>query len=176
MNHQIPLKFRAIAAGLHAIATLPAVSAILSLSQLFFSSFFTDIGISSIINGIPSRFIFIISPLIIWILWLFTKSIHPFIDRSGKNAINYALNSLLGLMFSALLFSSIFAATCGIAAISIGGQTGSGLFEIGTKATIVCGIAFYCVALAYLLSSLVAGIHVWNGSYFKSRFIYPFFR
>ena len=176
MNDRIPLKFRAIAAGLHAIATLPAVSVILILSQIFFSSFFTNIGISTIINGIPVRFIFILSPILSWILWLSTKSIHPFIDRSGKNAINYALNSFLALLFSALLSIFVFGLTCGIAVVGIGAQTGSGLTDLGMQASIVCAIATYCVAIAYPIGSTVAGINAWNGSYFTSRFIYPFER
>jgi uncharacterized Tic20 family protein len=164
VNHQIPLKFRAIAAGLQAIATLPAASVVIS-----FSSWFIDTRVFSIMGSIFGGFIvlatvFIIpSPIIVWILWRFTKNIHPFIDKSGRNAINYALNSFLALLFTALFSTFIFAVTCG-----------SGLVEIGLAALSACAIAFYCVAIAYFISSLSAGITVLNGSYFKSGFIYPF--
>jgi uncharacterized Tic20 family protein len=165
VNHQIPLKFRAIAAGLQAIATIPAASVVIS-----------PIAYATIINSViypefaylATGFISIASPIITWILWLFTKSIHPFVDESGRNAINYALNSLLGLLFSALFSVFVFAVTCGS---GIGG-----LVQFGLVAIPLCGIIFFCVATAYFISSIVAGISAWNGSYFKSRFIYPFFR
>mgnify|MGYP000223331202 CR=1 FL=1 len=164
MNHQIPLKFRAIAAGLQAIATIPAASVVIS-----------PIAYTTIINSdIYPGFTYLATgfslapPIITWILWLFTNSIHPFVDESGRNAINYALNSSLGLLFSVLFSVFVFAVTCGS---GIGG-----LVEFGLVAISLCGIIFCCVAIAYFISSIVAGINAWNGSYFKSRFIYPFFR
>jgi len=83
VNHQIPLKFRAIAAGLQAIATIPAASVVIS-----------PIAYTTIINSdIYPGFTYLATgfslapPIITWILWLFTKSIHPFVDESGRNAI-----------------------------------------------------------------------------------------
>lgn len=103
----------------------------------------------------------IFSALIIWIVWIFTRNIHPFVDLAGRNAFNCAINNLLWLMVGLTLCFSLFSLTCGIGSQDPG--------------PVMLGLAFISFfALAYVIYALVAGIYALTGSNFKSRLIYTF--
>jgi uncharacterized Tic20 family protein len=128
MNDTIPLKFRLIAAGLHAIGLIPTMAAI-------------------------------ITPL----LWIMTKEIHPFVDLSGRDAINCAVNTFIGTMISVLFCVFVFSVTCGV-----GNQD---------PTLILWSFVLFCgVSIAYFINSMIAGIFAFRGYRFQSRLIYPFIR
>jgi uncharacterized Tic20 family protein len=103
----------------------------------------------------------IFSILIIWIVWLCTKATHPFIDLSGRNALNCAINDLLTTIVGIALCLLIFSLTCGV-----GNQDPSLLMA---SLMIVCLLVF-----AYSIYAVVAGIFALRGHNFTSRLIYPF--
>jgi uncharacterized Tic20 family protein len=128
MNDRIPLKFRALAAGLHVFGAIP-----------------------------------VLSVLITPILWTIVKEIHPFVDQSGKDAINYALNTFVGMMATLAFSMFVFSVTCGI-----GNQD--------PTLVLLSLLLFCCVSIVYFLNSIVAAIFALRGYSFNSRLIYPFIR
>ena len=103
----------------------------------------------------------IFSILIIWIIWLCTKAIHPFIDLSGRNALNCAINDLLTTTVGIALCLLVFSLTCGV-----GNQDP---FLLMASLMLVC-----LLMLAYAIYAVVAGIFALRGHNFTSRLIYPF--
>jgi uncharacterized protein len=95
------------------------------------------------------------------IVWISTRQLHPFVDRSGKDAINCMLNSLMGTMLFTLLCVFVFAITCGT-----GSQDPSLLF--------LTLIPLSLVIIIYSINSIIAAIFAFGGYNFKSRLIYPF--
>jgi uncharacterized Tic20 family protein len=89
-----------------------------------------------------------------------TIDIDPFVDRSGRDAVNCAVNTLLGMTVSTLLYTFIF---------SGGGSQDPTLLLISLF--ILCYIEF-----AYFMNSVIAGIFALRGYSFKSRLIYPFIK
>lgn len=108
----------------------------------------------------------IFSILIIWILWLFTRNIHPFINLAGRNALNCAINSLLWLTVGMTLVIMLFSLTCGV-----GNQNPSPLM---TNLLMISFTLVYLIMFASVIYALVAGIYAFSGFNFKSRLIYPF--
>jgi uncharacterized Tic20 family protein len=103
----------------------------------------------------------IMSILVIWIVWLLTKEVHPFIDLSGRNALNCAINNLLVTTVGIALCLLVFSVTCGI-----GNQDPS---LLAASLILVC-----LLVLTYAVYAVVAGIFALRGHNFTSRLIYPF--
>lgn len=103
----------------------------------------------------------IVSILVVWIVWLLTREIHPFIDLSGRNALNCAINNLLTMTVGIALCLLVFSLTCGV-----GNQDPS---------LLMASLIFVCLlVLAYTVYAIVAGIFALRGHNFTSRLIYPF--
>jgi uncharacterized Tic20 family protein len=102
-----------------------------------------------------------LSILIIWILWMCTRNIHPFVNLAGKNALNCAINSLIWFMVGLTLCFLLFSLTCGMGSED--------------PVPVMLGLAFtYFFTVTYSIYALVTGIYALTGSNFKSRLIYPF--
>jgi uncharacterized Tic20 family protein len=127
---KIPLKFRLIAAGFYVIL------AMVSISMPFAS--------------IP----------IFGLLWPNTKTTHPLIDRSGRDALNYALNHSLSMLV-VVSFFVILSITC-----PVNCQDKS----FDNLILSILGL----VQATYLISSIIAGIFALRGYHFNNRLIYPF--
>jgi uncharacterized Tic20 family protein len=104
-----------------------------------------------------------LSTFVIGMLWLIIKDIHPFLDRSSRNALNCALNTLLGTIAFAAFCMFVFSITCGV-----GNQDPS--------AVIASLILLSFVMFSYSIYSVVVAIFALSGSHFESRLIYPFIR
>lgn len=103
----------------------------------------------------------IVSILVIWIVWLLTREIHPFIDLSGRNALNCAINCLLGITAGLAFCLLVFSLTCGV-----GNQDPS---------LLIASLILVCLfVLAYVIYAVVARIFALRGHNFTSRLIYPF--
>jgi uncharacterized Tic20 family protein len=159
MNREIPLKFRLIAAGLHAIG---ATSSSLVVFGTIFSMMPFTYRIDSLILPILTG-IAVTSPITTWIGWRITKQIHPFVDRSGRSALNCVLSTFAAMLICLLFCTFIFSITCGI-----GNQDPSAIL-------VAPGISFL-ILVAYFMNSLVTGILALNGYDFKSFLIYPFIK
>ena len=103
----------------------------------------------------------ITQPIIVLSYWKITKNIHPFVDRSGRDAVNCALNTLLGTIASILFCTFVFSVT----------------WIVGSQDPTLLYISLFilsCVELAYFMNSVIAGIFAFRGYRLKSRLIYPF--
>ena len=93
MNPQIPLRFRLVAAGLHAIfpGSIGAFLGLLAAQSIEASSpdpYTKFVGLYNLILG---SMLILILPVIVWICWLITRRIHGIIDIAGQDAINCTL-------------------------------------------------------------------------------------
>lgn len=101
--------------------------------------------------------------LIAPILWVIVKNLHPFIDISGRDAMNCAVNTFLGTMASLLFSLFVFSVTCGV-----GNQD---------PTIVLSSLLLFCgVSIAYFINSLIAAIFALRGYRFQSRLIYPFIK
>ena len=127
---KIPLKFRLVAAGFYVIL------AMVSISMPF--------------AAIP----------ILGLVWTNTKTIHPLLDRSGRDSFNYALNHSLSM----LIFVSFFVILSITCPINCQDQS----FDNFILST------FGLIQATYFISSIIAGIFALRGYSFNNRLIYPF--
>jgi uncharacterized Tic20 family protein len=102
-----------------------------------------------------------VSTPLIWLLWIFTKQLDPFVDRAGRDAINCAINIFFGLMVCTLFCIVVFSVTCGV-----GSQDPNPFLWSLIPLAAVYGI--------YLLNSTIAAIFAIRGYGFKSPIIFPF--
>jgi uncharacterized Tic20 family protein len=164
MNDLIPFKIRLLAAGIHAIFAVPMGIFLLFIVTVLISenssgnySMFGLIAVDFLI-GLPMT---IILPIVILIVWQITRKIHPFVDLSGKDVLNYSLNSLIVTIF----FTFVTSTTCGI--VSIVNSSTSIVF-------IASLIIINAVPIVYTINSVVAGIYALRGYRFKNRLIHSF--
>jgi uncharacterized Tic20 family protein len=152
MNNEISQKLRLIAAATHMVGAVTAI--------LFFWLPLIVINPSgnTFIVGMMSTIIF--QPIVVLFWWRVTIDSHPFIDRSGRDAFNCAVNTLLGTTVTTILYTFIF---------SGGGSQDPILFFISL-------FILSCVELAYFMNSVIAGIFTLRGYSFKSKLIYPFIK
>jgi uncharacterized Tic20 family protein len=155
MNNEIPQKLRLIATGSHMAGAISPM--LFSLLPRIVMNRSGDTFIVSMILAI------VFQPIVALFSWRVTKNIHPFVDRSGRDAVNCALNMLVGTLSSILFCTFIFSVTCGV------GNQDPTLFFISLF--ILC-----CVELAYFINSVITGIFALRGYSFKSRLIYPFIK
>ncbi len=104
-----------------------------------------------------------ISAPLVWLLWMFTKQLDPFVDRAGRDALNCAINTFIGMMACTLFCIFVFSVTCGV-----GNQDPNPFLWSLVPLAAVYGI--------YLLNSMIAAIFAIQGYGFKSLIIYPFIR
>jgi uncharacterized Tic20 family protein len=167
VNDRLSLKVRALAMALHAIVGIPiGIFTIYGLSLLIFDR--TNYNLEGLLVidflfGLPSIFTL---PVIAWIQWLITKRIHPFVDRAGRSVINYTLNLLL--LTICLVF--VFLTTCGVI------STGYVRQSLSDNFVLVSLFTLNCIAIAYFLNAVVAGIFALRGLQFKNRLVYTFLR
>jgi uncharacterized Tic20 family protein len=154
MNNEISQKLRLIACGLYMVSTIPSI--LLLLIQIVKIPVGTILIVSTIL-------VFSSQSIIALFAWKKTQHIHPFVDRSGRDALNCALNTLLGRIAATLFCTFIFSVTCGI------GNPDPSLFLISL-------LILSCVELAYFTNSVISGIFALRGYSFNNRLIYPFIR
>jgi uncharacterized Tic20 family protein len=163
MREEIPLKLRFLAVALHllggSITTYVVIgSALLGFALLpVVGDFILDSGFFLIPLSI------FISPPLILILWAQTRDIHPFLDQSGRDAINCLLSTVVGLLISIVFTIFVFSVTCGV-----GNQNPTPFF--------LSFIPFFLVAIAYFVNSIVAAIFAIQGYRLNSRLVYPFIK
>jgi uncharacterized Tic20 family protein len=162
MNERISLKFRSIAAALHSVGTIVAGAIALMLFLIVMKQPMVR-DTAGIILSI------LCSPTVSWLMWLMTKSMDPFVDRVGKDAMNCTLTiwiiTLCGLGF----YIFVFLMTCG--SYLSGGNNGS-----FTRTIEFIAAVFGVITIIYSLNSAVAAIFALRGHGFKSFLTYPFIR
>jgi uncharacterized Tic20 family protein len=166
MNSKIPLKFRSLTALLYFIGMIPLGSiVILSFSDNYnnnrltnYDSIISTLITYAIIFGFQISFYALV---VSGLLWLFTKAKHPFVDRSGRYAFHYLLNSFIARVF----YVFVLASTCGVVEESINHVL------LNT-----CLIIISCIEIAYFLNSLVASMFALKGRHFNNSFITPFIK
>jgi uncharacterized Tic20 family protein len=160
MRNEIPLKLRLLAVALHLIGGSIATCMIAGVALLGFSSL-------PIIGGLLSSSTFLIplsifiSPPLILVLWVQTRDVHPFLDQTGRDAINCLLSTVVGMLLSIVFTIFIFSVTCGI-----GNQDPTPFF--------LSFIPFALVVITYFFNSIVAAIFAIRGYRLNSRLVYPF--
>jgi uncharacterized protein len=93
----------------------------------------------------------IVSIPITWILWITTQTTHPFIDRSGKSALNFQASVITYIIVATLLLST----TCGI--LSNLGQFGqSAVMMIGYPILFLMPICFAIVFTLPIAAAILA--------------------
>jgi uncharacterized Tic20 family protein len=158
MNDIIPLEFRILAVLFYAIGSIPMV---LVLEHVITSHLnLYDFGIGDYINNHFYRSIIVVSIitlLAILILWGTTKQIHPFIDRSGRDAIDYTLSSIIPPL------------SCWVFWTWIGSNLNLDLCFAGF-------LVFFTtfIAIAYFLVFAIAIVFSLQGYRFTSFLSYPF--
>jgi hypothetical protein len=157
MNDLIPLKFRLLAAGLYLIGSIPIVLILLFVLILTMGGSI----LTTIFNLLVG--VYIILVIVSAISWITTSEVHPFISKSRKIAINYALNNLVAIFLCAIFCVFVFMTTCGI-----GNQDPTPL--------LLSLLLFAGVMMMYLINSIVTAIFALRGYCFKSRLIYAFIR
>jgi uncharacterized Tic20 family protein len=165
LHPQIPFKFRAIAAVIHAIFAIPMG---LSVAFYLWMLFVGGSQMSSKTNQILTivfYFIFAslpmmaIWPIITWATWLATRAIHPFVDLAGRDVLNYTLGnliSILGLTILLVVMSSF-------------------LYKVPYFHEVSFGILNFVIA-AFVMNSIVAGMFALRGDRYQSILIHPFVR
>jgi uncharacterized Tic20 family protein len=155
MNNEIPERLRLIASGTHIVGIIPVI--FFSVLPPIIVSPSGDILIVIIILAYISQ------PIAVSFGWRASKHIHPFVDISGRDAVNCALNTLLGRIVSILFCTFIFSVTCGI------GSEDPTLFLISL-------LILSFVEVAYFINSVITGIFALRGCRFNSILIYPFIK
>jgi uncharacterized Tic20 family protein len=163
LNPQTPLKFRLIAAGLHAIfpGSIGAFLGLLAAQSIEASSpdpYTKFVGLYNLILG---SMLILILPVIVWICWLIARRIHDVINIAGRDAINCTLNNLSVI----LALSFVFGTTCGV--FKVDPYLANNIFNSSL-------VLFDLIAIAYAINSVVASIFTLRGNRFNNRLIYPF--
>jgi uncharacterized Tic20 family protein len=162
---QIPTKFRAIAAALHAVFAIPMG---LSVAFYLWMLFVGGSEMSSKQNQLLTivfYFIFVslpmmaIWPIISWVMWLATRAIHPVVDLAGRDVLNYALSNLISTLSLTILF------------VVISGF----LYKVPYFHEVSFGMINFVVA-AFVTNSIIAGIFALRGDRYQSILIHPFVR
>lgn len=169
MNPQTPLKFRLIAAGLHAIfpGSIGAflgwivVGWIAAQSIADSSPINPHVELIGLFNLIFGLMLILILPVIVWICWLIARRIHGVINVAGQDAINCTLNNLVVIL--ALAF--VFGTTCGVFNSN---QSLAG--DILNSSLVI----FDLVAIGYAINSAIASVFTLKGRQLNNRLIYPF--
>jgi uncharacterized Tic20 family protein len=153
INNEIPQRLRLIATGIHMAGAIPSIIVSLLPRNILIMS-----GDMLMIYMILAS---IFQPITVLFAWRVTKHIHPFIDISGRDALNCALNTLVGTIVSMLFCIFVFSVTCGV------GNQDPTLFIISL-------LIPSFVMVTYFMNSVITGIFTLRGYRFKSRLIYPF--
>jgi hypothetical protein len=164
LNIQIPLKFRLIAAGLHAIFPGSICSFLGFLASLLISlrsHVNPSLEFVNLYNLILGLMLILILPVIIWICWLIGRRIHPVINLAGQDAINCALNNLMVILSLAFVFGT----TCGV--LNFNQLIANNILNSSL-------VVFDLLAIFYSINSAISGIFTLRGNRFNNRLIYPF--
>ena len=163
MNPQISLKFRLIAAGLHAIfpGSIGAFLGLIIVQSIEASSPDPYTNFVGLYNLILGSILILILPVIVCICWLVTRRIHDVINIAGRDAINCTLNNLSVIL--ALAF--VFGTTCGV--FSVNPSLANNILNSSL-------VLFDLVAIAYAVNSTISSVFTLRGNRFNNRLIYPF--
>jgi uncharacterized Tic20 family protein len=165
LQPQIPIKFRTIAAVLHAIFAIPMG---LSVGLYLWMLLFGGSEISSQQNQILTIVLYfvcislpmtLILPIISWGTWVITKAMHPVVDLAGRDVLNYTLGNLISTICLAILL----------------GVTNGFLYKVPYFNEVSFGILNLVIA-AFVMTSIVAGIFALRGDRYQSILIHPFVR
>jgi uncharacterized Tic20 family protein len=165
LHPQIPFKFRAIAAVIHAIFAIPmGISVAFYLWMLFVGGSEMSSKQNQLLT-IVFYFIFVslpmmaIWPIISWVMWLTTRTIHAFVDLAGRDVLNYALGNLIS--------------TLGLTILLV--VTSRFLYKVPYFHEVSFGILNFVVA-AFVMNSIVASMFALRGDRYQSILIHPFVR
>jgi uncharacterized Tic20 family protein len=168
MNERVSLKLRMMAAAIQITGAIPAGITVVLIS-IYISPLRAIKGIDTVLIWAA-----IIISILSCSIWMITRNIDRFVDRSRQDAINCMLSSSLGIIFSLVLstfiISFIFSITCGI-----GELDPISLFLKSIPVLLVMLISCI-VAIGYFTNSMVATIFALIGYHFESILIYPFIR
>ncbi len=180
MNQLLNRKIRLLAACCH-LSGLSWVI-ILCLKSIDRSNSYLDTGIVGLTLALTPILLF--SPLMIWLL---TKNIHDFVDRSGRKALNYHCSIILyGICLTFIMVISfgiaMFYAAPGLARIgSSAPLTTTGTDEFNFFASITAGLYWVASNPQYLLlihtiNISIAAFFTLRGKVFSYPLAIPFFR
>jgi uncharacterized Tic20 family protein len=162
---QIPLKFRTMAAILHAIFAMPmGLTVGFYLWILLFGSSQMS-GKDSQILTMLLYFICInlpmtlILPIISWVIWTISRTIHPFVDLAGRDLLNYTLGNLISTIGLTIMI------------VIVNGS----LYKVAYFKEVSLGILNLVVA-TFVANSIGAGIFALRGDRYQSILIHPFIR
>jgi uncharacterized Tic20 family protein len=158
MNNEIPHNLRLIATGSHIVGATPLI--------LFLVLTRTEPTQGFAILLFGSIFASAIQLIIVLSYWKMTRNSHPFIDLSGRNAVNCAVNNLFGTIAYFLFFWVI----CSVP-FRVENQ-----YSIFLTLLLVTPFILRSLQLAYFMNFVIAGIFALRGYSFKSRLIYPFLK
>jgi uncharacterized Tic20 family protein len=162
MKNLIPFEFRILAVLFYAIGSIPMVLVIEHVITSHLNLY--DFGIGDYINDHLYRSITVVSIITliaILILWGATRQIHPFIDGSGRDAIERTMSSVISTAGSWLVF--IYCPFLDW----IGNNNRLGFIVFAMQFTI-------CIAIANLLVFTIAIVFSLQGYRFTDFLIYPF--
>jgi uncharacterized Tic20 family protein len=161
---QIPFKFRSISALLHAIFAIPMGLNIgfylwmgfIAASRMDPVSFVVTIIFYFFCISLP---LIIVLPTIVWVSWLVTKKINPFVDLHGRDVLNYTLSNSIAIALTIVMMIAISKSFTNI--------------EYVNKLIL---IAACFVPISFSVNSIVSGIFAFRGYRLNSFLSYPFVR
>jgi uncharacterized Tic20 family protein len=161
LQPHIPIKFRTIAAALHAIFAIPMSLAVGSYSWILLVGGSQMSSKDSLVLTIVLYFVCInlpmtlILPIISWVTWKIVRTMHPFVDLAGRDMLNYTLgNSIATLSLTILLV-----------------VVSRSLYHVPYFHEVSFGILNFVVT-AFVINSIVAGIFALRGDRYQSILIY----
>jgi uncharacterized Tic20 family protein len=165
LHLQVPCKFRAIAAVIHAIFAIPmGLIVTFYLWMLFVGSSEMSSNTTQVLT-IVFYFIFVslpimaIWPIISWVMWLATRAIHPFVDLAGRDVLNYTLGNLISTLGLTILLVVV----------------SRSLYMVPYFHEVSFGILNFVVA-AFVMNSIFSGLFALRGDRYQSILIHPFVR
>jgi uncharacterized Tic20 family protein len=163
---KIPWKFRFLAALMHLIGGTPATSFLMSVAleiYYFKNKNILSTSLGNYILNTQNLIIYtgLLSPIISLLLWVLTKKIHSFVDRSGANAIDYMLNTVVSILLCYVVMMLGFEI--------VGGSGSENMTPIVIGFIVSTGLACF-----YSGSSAIAIILAIRGNHYENLIIYSF--
>ena len=162
---KIPIEFRTISAVLNAIFAIPMGLIVGFYLWILLSGGSEMSGKDSQVLTIMFYFLFVglpitlILPIISWVIWMITRTMHPFVDLIGRDVLNYTLCNLITTIGSTIM-------------VVIASRS---LYTVPYVHEVSFGILHFEIA-AFVINSIVAGIFSLRGDRYQSILIYPFVR
>jgi uncharacterized Tic20 family protein len=163
LRQSIPLRFRILAAVLHAIFAVPMGLNVGFYSWIVFIEGGSMSSTQSLLMTVVFYFFFISLPMILflpiisWVIWQITKQIDPFVNLAGRDVLNYALSNLAAILALTIIFFVVSGA----------------LYKLKYFEEVSFAILILVIAV-FVMISVIAGIFALRGYRFNNILIYPF--